>query len=242
MSDKYPSLSPYTYCANNPVKLVDPNGESISEFDENGNYLRTIKDNWFHNVFFGRIGRIVDEDGNPLKDFTFADPKHDIQNLKDGTITKVQFVNESEINQMLSRAGAFDKENKTYNNSTLDRYKYIHEHGQGNGLFDFAVTAIPYFYEDAGRSLFLVEGVAHNLFNFGNFLFGAAGEAIGLSLDELSAGAHYNSLVHPRKNGYLPQFDSKDDQYSIKMGFYYAKKNNYKEKYYHITIGKSTRQ
>ena len=31
MSDKYPSMSPYTYCANNPVKLVDPNG-SIIEF------------------------------------------------------------------------------------------------------------------------------------------------------------------------------------------------------------------
>ncbi len=28
MSDKYPSLSPYTYCANNPVKVVDPNGEA----------------------------------------------------------------------------------------------------------------------------------------------------------------------------------------------------------------------
>ena len=26
---KYPSLSPYTYCADNPVKLVDPNGEEI---------------------------------------------------------------------------------------------------------------------------------------------------------------------------------------------------------------------
>ncbi|MGB4455263.1 MAG: RHS repeat-associated core domain-containing protein, partial [Bacteroidales bacterium] len=26
MSDKYPSLSPYCYTANNPVVLVDPNG------------------------------------------------------------------------------------------------------------------------------------------------------------------------------------------------------------------------
>ena len=29
MSDKYPSMSPYTYCANNPVKLVDPDGRDI---------------------------------------------------------------------------------------------------------------------------------------------------------------------------------------------------------------------
>ena len=29
MSNKYASLSPYVYCANNPVKLVDPNGKEI---------------------------------------------------------------------------------------------------------------------------------------------------------------------------------------------------------------------
>ena len=31
MSDKYPSLSPYVYCADNPVRLVDPNGEELCD-------------------------------------------------------------------------------------------------------------------------------------------------------------------------------------------------------------------
>ena len=37
MSDKYPSISPYAYCAWNPVKLVDPDGEDI--------YIGTYSDN-----------------------------------------------------------------------------------------------------------------------------------------------------------------------------------------------------
>ena len=30
LADKYPSISPYAYCAWNPVKLVDPDGQDIS--------------------------------------------------------------------------------------------------------------------------------------------------------------------------------------------------------------------
>ena len=42
LADKYPNLSPYTYCADNPVRLKDPNGEEISDgifLDEFGNNI-----------------------------------------------------------------------------------------------------------------------------------------------------------------------------------------------------------
>ena len=40
MSDKYPFISPYAYCAWNPVRLVDPDGREIGDFyASNGRYL-----------------------------------------------------------------------------------------------------------------------------------------------------------------------------------------------------------
>ena len=45
MADKYPSISPYAYCAWNPVRLVDPDGREISTHtDEEGNVVAVYND------------------------------------------------------------------------------------------------------------------------------------------------------------------------------------------------------
>ena len=44
---KYPSLSPYTYCADNPVKLVDPNGEDFVTIIDDKNKTITIKATYY---------------------------------------------------------------------------------------------------------------------------------------------------------------------------------------------------
>ena len=246
MADKYASMSPYSYCAGNPISIIDLDGQSYSEFDENGNYLHTINDTWWHNLWHGRKGRIVDGDGNIISSFRFADPENDIAELKNGTITKIQFVQENEILSMLSKAGAFNEENKVEN--TESRYGFIMREGKGGGKFDFSYTGIHNQFPEASTDplrkpspmLFLVDGVAHNHMNFGNFLFGAAGKALGLNSFELKMGAQLNSLINSSSNGYRSQFDSRDDQFSIKMGVRHARRHGYKSMTYGVAAGSLT--
>ena len=58
LADKYPSISPYAYCAWNPVKLVDPDGRDIWKIDNLGNIVDHTESNDFDQI------HIMDDNGS----------------------------------------------------------------------------------------------------------------------------------------------------------------------------------
>ena len=64
MSDKYPNISPYAYCAWNPVKLVDPDGREIWIIGDDGNKYQY------------KNGKLYNQDGSKYKgndDYSYKD-------------------------------------------------------------------------------------------------------------------------------------------------------------------------
>ena len=62
MSDKYASLSPYVYCADNPVKLTDPDGRWIPGLDEDNNIIVTREEGDDINSFKKFMGSAYSDD------------------------------------------------------------------------------------------------------------------------------------------------------------------------------------
>ena len=87
MSEKYPSLSPYVYCADNPIKLVDPNGEEIEvTANDDGSYTvvgGTL--NKDRNIYIVKDGkRTGDVLGQTMTDYSFL--------MKKAMLLKVQLL------------------------------------------------------------------------------------------------------------------------------------------------------
>ena len=241
--------SPYVSMGNNPIIYSDFLGDTLYQFNSDGTFWRVYDDGKENvlGVYYKSINKSQDKNGNLNKVeyskertyFSFADYTHDTQALRDKTITKLEFVEANDVYEMLNKAGAFAPEHQ----GPYDGMVYLYRQAQGGGQFDFSLTKIP--FHDWGQNIkfdgspknnktntiFLVrdQKVAFNHFNFGNFLYGAGGQALGLDLGVLLVGGHYNSLVNSDKNGYSGQLDSYDDQMSIGWGYNFAKKRNYNE-------------
>jgi len=224
-SELYPSTSPYMYVRGNPVVLIDPNGmwDDYFVFDENGDFLRIEQNNMPDRL-------VIENSSTGLRDYYyFSDPETDTQQIRDGIINKAAFVSKTDIKEMLNKKGAFSSS-----------WANFYSESKASGDFDYSYTSIPQKYSEYGASrfpldipssvIFVIEGerTAQNHMNFGNFLWAATGFSIGFGYAELQLGAHFNSLVNSGSNNYSPQWDSKDDQKSIKSGAHYADKNNFR--------------
>jgi len=78
MADKYPSISPYAYCAWNPIKLVDPDGKETIENDD-----------WYRNNLGDIVwDEAVKEPGDLPVDCTYLGEKGVAINEK-GDVTRV---------------------------------------------------------------------------------------------------------------------------------------------------------
>ena len=74
MADKYPSISPYAYCAWNPMKLVDPDGlEAVDDWyeDVQGNVrwdanVHSQKDLKNNERYIGQTARMISEGGDAI--------------------------------------------------------------------------------------------------------------------------------------------------------------------------------
>ena len=208
------------------MNFYDPDGRDIYIFDANGSYIETIKECQEDYIQWNR-GK------DDVMKISFADPNSDSRRINENT--KLICLNENQIREIINGQGGF----------TSSISDFVKE-SVGGGNFDYSVSVLSGYsngaqeYSSKGNRessgselispiLFIPEGqnVAHNLMNFGNFLWGATGASLGVKPMILKMGAHANSLLNSTKNGYRPQFDSSDDQRSITLGIDYAKQHHY---------------
>ncbi len=199
-------------------------------FSSSGQYREKVEKEGQHRIAIHSIEKL--ESGETYDNYrfvNFADPENDPQSIDNGEIDELVFVGEDDILSMMNEAGAFE----------TGKINFIKD-SRGGEPFDYSYKVLPKKYnvinDDAtglvrSNQLFLPEGddTAHNLMNFGNYLWGATGYTVGLGRLVLQGGAHFNSVFGARFNGYESQLDSKDDQLSIRLGARRAKSNNYKK-------------
>ena len=81
MSDKYPNISQYAYCAWNPVKLVDPNGlDTINIYLDKGS-VEQIKADGDHQILYHINGILAGSDNIKKDECSFYTVSYDITYL-----------------------------------------------------------------------------------------------------------------------------------------------------------------
>ena len=153
------------------------------------------------------------EDAEPVV-ACMADPEHYPDEINQSTIAVI--VNHDDIKEALNGAKVQVRDHYGFMNGFVH---LMFESGYGGNL-DFSRNGM----HDIDVNVFYIteswkEGyVAHDNYNFGNFLWGVAAREMGVPLSVALIGSHLNNFFLSPDRGH---FDSKDDQFSITAGYHW---------------------
>ncbi len=154
MSDKYPSISPYAYCAWNPVKLVDPDGMMVGDYyDVSGNYIGWDGNNDFNVYIVGNKSDIKEIKENDKEGKTTS-----VNDLKSGPLLKTTYDVLRESCNVLDRAEKNSDQTKE-EGSVVDHYSGLGIRGETGESQVINLPKTPQWMSDA------VSIHSHNKYN-----------------------------------------------------------------------------
>lgn len=175
-------------------------------FDQDGAFLSRIRGADGQVLFCQGFGR------EPVK-ASLADPDYDSAMIDYGC--SIQMITQEDMDLSMRIFDACNPDN----HGLFRGCRYLYRESGYGGLIDPAVNAMHQVFSRVYYiSSTLKEGVlAHNNFNYGNLLWGAAARAAGVPLCITIFGSHWNNFFLSPDNRW--HLDSRDDILSIRVGY-----------------------
>ena len=222
--EKYVGMSPYQYCYNNPIILIDPDGRGSYYSSDTGELLY-MDDKDDSKVFVVEITK--GKDGNIVTYNKYIGQNDDFKDLTD--VFNETLKNTAEFFE--KALDVYEKAQKKNNSPVKElggcvaKLKYFNDMVTDGAKYDIKNNEQSPFYSQ-GENFPEEEKYAYyngKLFrydDFGNFNYGVAGKAFGFSDFLLEAAAGINQLTKSDSphGGLDSYFDDKRDNYMIKQG------------------------
>ena len=228
MAEKCYDISPYNYCTNNPVKYIDPTGMVYGDYYSGYSGKFLFSDGIDDNKVYARTTNVVRNELT-VKD-TYVGVKGDIPDktkvfnsflakTKDYFSKTNQQLEKKESSILMGDMGKYKRKLDVFRKLVTDNAPFDIKVAEGGEFSTRNERAFRNGYAFYDGKLFRYD-------DFGNFNYGVAGKAFGLSESILKVGAGVNQLSKPNVPHSIFSYGDEDkDNYMIRQGFEYYNKH-----------------